>query len=126
MTRPEHPRPPLPDDLTALLRHMAVAEVNKLSIGKKNPLLWSKSFPLPGMGNDVSIELLPSLVLRVRNRVTDEVFMQTEPVSFGPLAPNSETLSERFEQWCAERRGDPVAAASANAQAGAAEECGQS
>lgn len=126
MTPPEHPSQPLPDDLAALLRHMAVAEVHKASIGKKNPLLWSRSFPLPGMGNNVSVEVLPSLVLRVRNRVTDEVFMQTEPVSFGPLAPNSKTLSERFEQWCAERRGEPVTAASENAQAGAAEEGGQS
>lgn len=126
MTRPEHPRQPLPDDLTALLRHMAVAEVHKVSIGKKNPLLWSRSFPLPGMGNDVSVEVLPSLVLRVRNRVTGEVFMQTEPVSFGPLAPNSKTLSERFEQWCAERRAATVPAVAESAEAPQADEGGQS
>lgn len=126
MTRPVHPPQPLPDDLAALLRHMAVSVVQKASIGKKNPLLWSKSFPLPGMGNNVSVEVLPSLVLRVRNRVTDEVFMQTEPVSFGPLAPNSKTLSERFEQWCAERRGETVPEFAASAEARDAEEGGQS
>ena len=126
MTRPEHPRQPLPDDLAALLRHMAVAEVHKASIGKKNPLLWSRSFPLPGMGNDVSVEVLPTLVLRVRNRVTGEVFMQTEPVSFGPIAPNRKTLSERFEQWCAERRGGTVPADAESAEARQAEEGGHS
>lgn len=101
MTRPEHPRQPLPDALQAWVRQQAIQKVNT----RKGPL-WSCRFPLPGMANDVILELLPSLELRVRSRSSGDVFMQTEPVSFGPLAPNSETLSQRFEQWCAERRGD--------------------
>lgn len=104
MTRPEPPRQPLPDALQAWVRQQAIQKVNT----RKGPL-WSCSFPLPGMANDVSLELLPSLELRVRSRSSGEVFMQTEPVSFGALTLDEKTLAERFEDWCVERqRGELV------------------
>ncbi|WP_157576281.1 hypothetical protein [Hydrogenophaga pseudoflava] len=117
---------PLPEPLAAWVRHLAIQKVLGASPNRDNRVLWSCSFPLPGMGNDVSVEVLPTLVLRVRNRVSGEVFMQTEPASFGPLAPNSKTLAERFEQWCAERRGETVPADAESAEARQAEEGGQS
>jgi hypothetical protein len=107
MTQPDQTqdlmRPPLPEPLQAWLRQLAVKKVGE----RKGPL-WSCSFPLPGLKNDVSVELLPSLVLRIRNRATQEVYMQTEPVQFGPMAQDDKTLAERFEQWCAERATAPV------------------
>lgn len=96
-------RVPLPDALQAWLRRLAIKKVDGLK-----GLLWSCSFPLPGMKNDVSVELLPTLALRVRNRTAGEVYMQTEPVQFGPLTSDDKALAERFEQWCADRRNAPI------------------
>lgn len=88
----------LPQELAALVRHMAIQRIRK-----GNALLWSGGFPMPGMGNDVSMEVTRDLELRVRNRVTNEVFMQTEPVQFGALAQGSTLVEEKFEAWMRER-----------------------
>lgn len=116
----------LPSDLAALVRHMAIQRIRKGLLSRKNPLLWSGAFPMPGMGGGVFIEVTRCLELRVVNRVTGEVLAQTMPVSFGPLAPNDKTLAERFEQWCAERRGGTVPAGAESAEARQAEEGGHS
>lgn len=93
----------LPQDLAALVRHMAIQQIRKRSLTRGSPLLWSCCFPMPGMGNDVAMEVTRELELRVRNRVTNEVFMQTKPVDFGPLVLPSKTIEEKFEAWCQSR-----------------------
>lgn len=132
MSRPEQTPPllsaPLPESLQAWLRHLAIQRAQAATPQGKARTLWSCSFTLPGMGNDVSLELLGTLVLRIRNRVTGEVFMQTEPVQFGALASDEKTLAERFERWCLERRAStdgttqPEPAADAAAPAAASED----
>lgn len=108
MTQPDQTpnlfKAPLPEPLQTWLRQLAIQRVG----GRKGRLLWGCSMPLPGMSNDVALEVLPTLVLRVRNRATGEIYMQTEPVQFGPLAQDDTTLAARFEQWCADRRNDPT------------------
>jgi hypothetical protein len=103
----------LPEDLAALVRHMAIQQLQKSPLTRKTSLLWSGGFPMPGMGNDVAMEVTRELELRVRNRVTNEVFMQTEPVQFGPLVLPSKTIEEKFEAWCQMRgrdQSDPTSA----------------
>lgn len=108
MTTPDHAHqlgPVLPDPVADYMLFHA----KKLVAGSgTNPsrVLWSCKFRFPNMGTDTALELLPTLVLRIRNQKTGEILVQTEPVSFGPIAPDRKTVSERFEQRCGERRGE--------------------
>lgn len=105
MTQPDQTpnlfKAPLPEAMKVWLRHLAVQKVSE----RRGRVLWSCGFPLPGLSKDVSLEVLPTLALRVRNRMTGEVYVQTEPVQFGPpLASDDKALAEQFEQWSEERR----------------------
>lgn len=125
MTGPT-PLNPITPELSAHLLHEARHKFADLMSRRNHRPLWNASFTSVGLGVGVFIEILPNLVFRVKDRSTNETLAQTVPVSFGPRDPSNLDLAERFEQWCAERRGETVPAVAESAGARDAEEGGQS
>lgn len=115
MTPPKHSAPalpvPMPDVVADYLLRMAKQRMAGTAATRSTRLLWSCVFPLPGVDGDVVIELLPSLVLRIRNRSTGEILAQTVPVEIGPRAPQARTVEECFLAWCESCKAETAAPA---------------
>jgi hypothetical protein len=94
---------PLPAPVAAALLRKAKQYMAHLMYTRKNRPLWNCCFTPAGLGTDVFIELLPDLVLQVRDRATNQVLAQTLPVEFGPQDTSGIDLVERFNAWREER-----------------------
>lgn len=82
-------------------------QAKKLVAGSgSNPcrVLWSCKFRFPNMGTDTALELLPTLVLRIRNKKTGEILVQTEPVEFGQRVTGDKVPVDEFLDWCQSKR----------------------
>lgn len=106
---------PMPDVVADYLLRMAKQRMAGTAATRSTRLLWSCAFPLPGVDGDVVIELLPSLVLRIRNRSTGEILAQTVPVEVGPRAPQARTVEECFLAWCESRKAEAATPADTSA-----------
>lgn len=93
-TSNQSPPFPLTAPVAEWVRTMAIQRVRGAGTAVRSRPLWSNDFPSIGLGQNLVIELLPSLVLRLRNRTTNDVLMETEPVEFGPLVAQGEPLKD--------------------------------
>lgn len=74
-----------------LLRRQALQKMRGAGSTARTRPLWSSLIPSLVGGQRLVVELLPSLVLRVRDQSTGEVLIQTEPVEVGALVQGNPT-----------------------------------
>lgn len=77
-----------------LLRRQALQKMRGAGSTARTRPLWSSLIPSLVGGQRLAVELLPSLVLQVRDHSTGEVLIQTEPVEIGALVQPSPTTEE--------------------------------
>ncbi|NWF44436.1 hypothetical protein F3K02_04095 [Hydrogenophaga sp. D2P1] len=70
--------------------------------------LFKCALVMPKLGKHVHVELLPSLALRVRDRVTGEVLAQSMPGDFDTLDVGAPAIEKMFLNWQANRETCPV------------------
>lgn len=68
-----------------LLRRQALQKMRGAGSTARTRPLWSGLIPSLVGGERLAVELLPSLVLQVRDHATGVVLIQTEPVEIGAL-----------------------------------------
>lgn len=68
-----------------LLRRQALQKMRGAGSTARTRPLWSSLIPSLVGGERLAVELLPSLVLQVRDHATGVVLIQTEPVEIGAL-----------------------------------------
>lgn len=71
--------------------------------------IWSSKLRFPKLGEQVFVEVLPNLALRVRDRATNEVLAQSMPGDFHAVDNDSLSAEQQFHQWIAARGSQPAA-----------------
>jgi len=109
MGQPEPGVGPSPEFIARTILGFAKHRYALRALTRANDPVWAGKLKFPNLGDQVYVELLPSLVLRVRDRETGEVLAQSVPGDFDVPDLPAPVVQKLFESWRAQRESRTLA-----------------